>query len=81
MAKQAAEETKRTAKGAKAAEEATAAEDITPSSEVAAGPQAYHTDVPWEQLMDDAAFVKAFLSDVLEEYVQQQRWYGANPAI
>ncbi|MBC2840190.1 trehalose synthase [Robiginitalea sp. SC105] len=35
-----------------------------------------HFDVPWEQLMDDARFVEVFLSDVLENYVVQQRWYG-----
>ena len=38
--------------------------------------QVYETTVPWEQLMDDTDFVRAFLSDVLEEYVQKQRWYG-----
>ncbi|SFR49274.1 maltose alpha-D-glucosyltransferase/ alpha-amylase [Robiginitalea myxolifaciens] len=36
----------------------------------------YKCDVPWEQLMDDAAFVKVFLSDVLQDYVNKQRWYG-----
>ncbi len=35
-----------------------------------------HFDVPWEQLMDDERFVEVFLSDVLENYVVQQRWYG-----
>lgn len=30
----------------------------------------------WEQLLDNEAFVKAFLSEVLEEYVAKQRWYG-----
>ena len=38
--------------------------------------EVYHCEVPWEQLMDDANFVRVFLSDVLEKYVQQQRWYG-----
>ncbi|PQB04198.1 maltokinase N-terminal cap-like domain-containing protein [Aureitalea marina] len=33
-------------------------------------------NVPWEQLMDDEGFVKMFLSEVLEEYIQKQRWYG-----
>lgn len=30
----------------------------------------------WESLMEDQEFVKVFLSDVLEAYVQKQRWYG-----
>ena len=51
-------------------------EQVKITAEEAKQPQVYHTDVPWEQLMDDEAFVKAFLSDVLEEYVQEQRWYG-----
>ena len=33
-------------------------------------------DVPWESLMDDKGFVKMFLSEVLEDYIQKQRWYG-----
>ncbi|MEM7380245.1 MAG: trehalose synthase [Bacteroidota bacterium] len=33
-------------------------------------------DVAWEDLMEDEKFVKVFLSDVLENYVVQQRWYG-----
>lgn len=36
----------------------------------------YKCDVPWEKLMDDPAFVKVFLSDVLQDYVNKQRWYG-----
>ncbi len=36
----------------------------------------YKFDVAWEGLMEDEKFVKAFLSDVLENYVVQQRWYG-----
>ena len=36
----------------------------------------YTFDIPWEQLMDDGSFMEVFLSDVLEDYVQQQRWYG-----
>lgn len=38
--------------------------------------ESLHFDVPWEQLMDDSRFVEVFLSDVLENYVVQQRWYG-----
>ncbi|MEZ4859362.1 MAG: trehalose synthase [Flavobacteriaceae bacterium] len=30
----------------------------------------------WEQLMDDTGFVKMFLSEVLEDYIIKQRWYG-----
>ena len=30
----------------------------------------------WEHLMDDKAFIKVFLADVLEEYIVKQRWYG-----
>jgi maltokinase len=30
----------------------------------------------WEQLMDDPGFMKMFLSEVLEDYIIKQRWYG-----
>jgi maltose alpha-D-glucosyltransferase/alpha-amylase len=33
-------------------------------------------DLPWEALMDNDDFVSMFLSEVLEEYIQKQRWYG-----
>ena len=33
-------------------------------------------DLPWEALMDNEDFVTMFLSEVLEEYIQKQRWYG-----
>ena len=36
----------------------------------------YVFDTAWEDLMDDDKFVKIFLSDVLEDYVVGQRWYG-----
>jgi len=36
----------------------------------------YQFSVPWEELLDDANFLKVFLSDVLEEYITKQRWYG-----
>jgi maltose alpha-D-glucosyltransferase/alpha-amylase len=36
----------------------------------------YHFDTVWEELMENDKFVKVFLSDVLENYVVQQRWYG-----
>lgn len=31
---------------------------------------------PWEQLLENQDFTKAFLSDVLEKYIVKQRWYG-----
>ena len=33
-------------------------------------------DTSWEQLMENNEFVKTFLSDVLEDYIIRQRWYG-----
>ncbi len=30
----------------------------------------------WETLMEDQGFLKMFLSEVLEEYIVKQRWYG-----
>ena len=36
----------------------------------------YKFDVKWEELLDDKKFIKIFLSDVLEDYVLKQRWYG-----
>lgn len=36
----------------------------------------FSSDHTWETIMEDNGFVKAFLSEVLEDYVQEQRWYG-----
>ena len=36
----------------------------------------FSSEHSWETIMDDKGFVKAFLSEVLEAYVQEQRWYG-----
>lgn len=36
----------------------------------------YNFEDSWEELLDNKAFVKAFLSDVLEDYIIKQRWYG-----
>ncbi len=36
----------------------------------------YVFDVTWENLLDDPTFIKVFLSDVLEDYIVKQRWYG-----
>ncbi len=33
-------------------------------------------DDSWEELMDNTDFVQMFLSEVLEDYIQKQRWYG-----
>ena len=30
----------------------------------------------WEELLEDKSFVKVFLSEVLEDYIIKQRWYG-----
>ena len=36
----------------------------------------YNFDNKWEDLLDNKAFVDVFLSDVLENYIIKQRWYG-----
>lgn len=36
----------------------------------------FSTDSTWEELMEDKSFVKMFLSEVLEDYISKQRWYG-----
>ena len=36
----------------------------------------YNFDENWEELLENKEFVKIFLSDVLENYIIQQRWYG-----
>jgi len=36
----------------------------------------YNFDVLWEELLESKEFVKTFLSDVLEDYILKQRWYG-----
>ena len=36
----------------------------------------YKFEVAWEDLLENKKFIKIFLSDVLEDYVQKQRWYG-----
>lgn len=37
---------------------------------------AYNFDDSWEKLLENKSFVKVFLSDVLENYIIKQRWYG-----
>ena len=36
----------------------------------------YNFNEVWEELLESKDFVKVFLSDVLEEYILKQRWYG-----
>jgi maltose alpha-D-glucosyltransferase/alpha-amylase len=36
----------------------------------------YNFNNPWEDLLDNKEFIKIFLSDVLEDYLVKQRWYG-----
>ncbi len=36
----------------------------------------YSFNVVWEELLEDKDFTKVFLSDVLEDYIIKQRWYG-----
>ncbi len=36
----------------------------------------FHFSENWEDLLDNKDFVKVFLSDVLEDYIVKQRWYG-----
>ncbi len=36
----------------------------------------YEFNVAWENLLEDKGFTEAFLSNILEEYIVRQRWYG-----
>lgn len=36
----------------------------------------YNFNESWEELLDNKEFVNIFLSDVLEDYIVEQRWYG-----
>jgi len=36
----------------------------------------YHFNESWEELLENKEFLKIFLSDVLEDYILKQRWYG-----
>ena len=38
--------------------------------------QPFNFESEWEALLDNQEFVKVFLSDVLEDYIVKQRWYG-----
>ena len=37
----------------------------------------YHFNESWEELLENKEFLEIFLSDVLENYIIKQRWYGA----
>jgi len=47
---------------------------INKNSKIAIAP--YNFDDNWDQILDNEEFVKLFLSDVLENYIIKQRWYG-----
>ena len=49
---------------------------MTKDSKKAILTQVYSFDEKWEELLNNKDFVKAFLSDVLENYIVKQRWYG-----
>ncbi|MEH6537475.1 MAG: trehalose synthase [Psychroserpens sp.] len=36
----------------------------------------YNFNNSWEELLENKEFIKVFLSDVLEDYILKQRWYG-----
>ncbi|WP_460218723.1 maltokinase N-terminal cap-like domain-containing protein [Psychroserpens sp. MEBiC05023] len=36
----------------------------------------YNFNNAWETLLENEEFIKVFLSDVLEDYIVKQRWYG-----
>ncbi|NRD22559.1 trehalose synthase [Winogradskyella litoriviva] len=39
-------------------------------------PSSYNFNNKWEELLENKEFIKVFLSDVLENYIVKQRWYG-----
>jgi maltose alpha-D-glucosyltransferase/alpha-amylase len=46
------------------------------ASTISSNPQLFKSEEPWEALLDNKDFVKIFLSEVLEDYMVKQRWYG-----
>ena len=36
----------------------------------------FSSNKKWEELIESKDFIDVFLSEVLEEYIQKQRWYG-----
>lgn len=49
---------------------------MTPKSNIEVKKSNYKTSYKWENLLEDNNFVDVFLSEILEEYIQKQRWYG-----
>ncbi|MCF7559536.1 trehalose synthase [Sabulilitoribacter multivorans] len=49
---------------------------MAPQASISASNTHFQFNKTWEELLDSDAFVKAFLSDVLEDYIVKQRWYG-----
>ncbi|MGK0253740.1 MAG: trehalose synthase-fused probable maltokinase [Mariniflexile sp.] len=43
--------------------------------------QIFNFDNPWEELLENKEFVKAFLSDILGNYILKQRWYGGKASV
>lgn len=36
----------------------------------------YSFEVAWEDLLENEAFIRVFLSEILQDYIVRQRWYG-----
>ena len=49
---------------------------MTDKASTASAKPLFKSNDSWEVLLDNEGFVKTFLSDVLEAYIVQQRWYG-----
>lgn len=49
---------------------------MTDKASTASANPLFKSNDSWEVLLDNEGFVKTFLSDVLEAYIVQQRWYG-----
>ena len=43
--------------------------------------QHFNFDNSWEELLENKDFVKVFLSDILENYIIKQRWYGGKASV
>jgi len=41
----------------------------------------YNFNDAWEELLENQDFVNAFLSEVLEDYIIKQRWYGGKASV
>lgn len=49
---------------------------MTSQSSISSVSSPFQFNKTWEELLDSNDFVKVFLSDVLEDYIIKQRWYG-----